>query len=50
MALSALRVALRMVSRLGAAASDQQAADSEHIREQAVNKTCNSVIAVQAAL
>jgi len=39
-----------MVSRLGAVASDQQAAEREHIRAQAVNRTCRRVSAVQVAL
>ena len=48
--LNPLRVAFRMVSRLGAATSDRQAAEREQSREQAVNKTCSSVIAVQVGL
>jgi hypothetical protein len=39
-----------MVSRLGAVRSDQQAADSEPRREQAVNRTCRNTRTVQVGL
>ena len=41
---------LRTVSRDGALASDRQAADSEHSRAQAANRTCSNVRAVQPGL
>src|SRR5262249_62235044 len=47
---NALRVAWRIVSRHGAVASDQQAAESEHRREQAVNKTWRNTEAGQGGV
>src|SRR5829696_219268 len=48
--LSAWRVARRIVSRHGAVASDQQAAEREQRREQAVNRTWRNTEAVQVGL
>src|SRR5262249_38372075 len=42
--------ALRSVSREGAVARDQQAADSEHSLEQATNRTWSMTVAVQREL